>query len=298
MTKVVEGPPDGGFAPLVPGLSVLDLAASLGFWRDVLGFKIAYERPERGFAYLARGGAQVMLELSSGTWETGALAPPLGRGINFAINVNSLDPLLNALAAADWPLFRPPEDAWYRIGEQEIGQREFLVQDPDGYLLRFAQPLGCRAIKQPNTSSHRVEVVGEDLPTGFDALRAEALAEGFRHMERLASDWMSGTTRFDRAGEGLLAARLRGVLAGIGGMTIDPVVTDAFRMRRFYVRPAFRRSGIGCKLATVLCRRAASAGRRITVNANSGSVPFWESLGFEFDMREGHTHILKPKGAL
>jgi hypothetical protein len=30
------------------------------------------------------------------------------------------------------------------MGEQEIGQREFLVQDSDGYLLRFAQVLGRR----------------------------------------------------------------------------------------------------------------------------------------------------------
>jgi hypothetical protein len=86
--------------------------------------------------YPERSAAQVMLELCS--WVTGALERPLGRGINFMIYVESLDPLLDALAAANWPLFRPSKESRHRMGEQEIGQREFLVQDPDGYLLRFA----------------------------------------------------------------------------------------------------------------------------------------------------------------
>jgi catechol 2,3-dioxygenase-like lactoylglutathione lyase family enzyme len=134
-----DRPPTGGFAALVPELTVLDMTASLHFWCDVLGFEIAYRRSENDFVYLERDGAQVMLELYHGSWETGALERPLGRGVNFMIYVGRLDSLLHALAEANWPLFRSPEQARYRVGEQEIGQREFLVQDPDGYLLRFAQ---------------------------------------------------------------------------------------------------------------------------------------------------------------
>jgi len=44
--------------------------------------------------------------------------------------------------------------------------------------------------------------------------------------------------RFDRHGEALLAARVTGVLAGIGGLTIEPVLAGALHMRRFYVRPS------------------------------------------------------------
>ena len=73
--------PTGGFAALVPELAVLAMAASLHFWCDVLGFEIAYQRPADDFVYLERGGAQVMLELHHGTWETGSLDRPLGRGI-------------------------------------------------------------------------------------------------------------------------------------------------------------------------------------------------------------------------
>jgi hypothetical protein len=41
---------------------------------------------------------------------------------------------------------RELDDAWYRAGESLIGQRQFLVPDPDGYLLRFCQVLGVRAV--------------------------------------------------------------------------------------------------------------------------------------------------------
>ena len=137
----------------------------------------------------------------------------------------------------------------------------------------------------------RLGLVMEDLPASFDGLRAEALAEGHRFVERLAADWMSRAMRFDREGEALLAAHVNGVLAGIGGLTIEPVVPGAVRMRRFYVCPAFRRSGVGRQLATALLERV-SAGRLITVNAAPASFPFWESVGFTPVARDGHTHIL------
>ena len=136
--------PEGGFNALVPELDVLDLARSLGFSCGPLGFHVAYDRPAAGFAYLVRGAAQVMLCERNGSWEVAELSPPFGRGVNFQIKVESLDPILDALAAVGWPLFRPPAEAWYRTGDREGGQREFLVQDPDGYLLRFAQDLGTR----------------------------------------------------------------------------------------------------------------------------------------------------------
>src|SRR5271166_3364195 len=75
-----------------------------------------------------------------------------------------------------------------------------------------------------NDQVPKLQRVIEELPAGFDALRAEARAEGYLFVERLATEWLSGTARFDRAGEALLAARVNGVLAGIGGRTMKPVV--------------------------------------------------------------------------
>src|SRR5258708_30103783 len=79
-----------------------------------------------------------------------------------------------------------------------------------------------------------LEPVLAALPAGFDALRVEALAEGFRQVERLAADWEAGTTRFDRDGEALLAARLNGVLVGIGGVTMEPGVAGGIRLRAVF----------------------------------------------------------------
>jgi catechol 2,3-dioxygenase-like lactoylglutathione lyase family enzyme len=137
-------PPEGGFSALTPELSVRDLDASLRFWCELLGFTVAYDRPAARFAYLTRGGAQIMLCQHNGRWERGVLEHPYGRGVNFQVMVDRLNPILAALDTAKWPLFEEPREAWYRTGPVEGGQREFLVQDPDGYLVRLAENLGQR----------------------------------------------------------------------------------------------------------------------------------------------------------
>jgi catechol 2,3-dioxygenase-like lactoylglutathione lyase family enzyme len=136
--------PLGGFAPLIPELDVESIEVSLDFWCAALGFVVAYARPEERFAFLQRDSAQVMLCQRNGNWDTAVLERPFGRGINFEIKVKSIAPILDALASRGWALFRAPADAWYRIGVEEGGNRQFLVQDPDGYLLRFTENLGRR----------------------------------------------------------------------------------------------------------------------------------------------------------
>jgi GNAT superfamily N-acetyltransferase len=138
----------------------------------------------------------------------------------------------------------------------------------------------------------RLERIVEKLPFGFDLLRAEAQAEGYRHLERLAEEWSAGTMRFDREGEVLLGARFDADLAGIGGLTIDPALPGALRMRRFYVGKSFRRHGIGRALAEKLLAHARFSARLVTVNAAAGSEPFWEPLGFVLEVQHGHTHVI------
>ncbi len=134
------------WAPLVPELLVTDIERSLRFWRDLCGFAVLFDRPDEGFAYLDRDGAQIMLDERTRTrnWETGPMEVPFGRGINFQINVPAIEPILAALDRADWPLFMEPEQKWYRTGEVETGVHQFLVQDPDGYLIRFSAYIGER----------------------------------------------------------------------------------------------------------------------------------------------------------
>ncbi|WP_084355617.1 NUDIX domain-containing protein [Actinomyces radicidentis] len=133
---------------LVPELAVTDLAASLIFWRDLIGFTVSYDRPEEGFAYLVHGDAHLMLDqIGLGrTWRTGPFEAPLGRGINLQLAVDHLDTILQRLDGADVGLFMEAEERWYAVGpEQEAGVRQALVQDPDGYLLRLQEGLGFRA---------------------------------------------------------------------------------------------------------------------------------------------------------
>ena len=97
--------------------------------------------------YLELNGAQFMLEeLQDDQWVTGELNYPLGRGINFQLEVKQLDDILNRLHKAQWSIFSGLEERWYRAGNVEHGQKQFLVQDPDGYLLRIIAVIGDRAI--------------------------------------------------------------------------------------------------------------------------------------------------------
>lgn len=139
------------WAALVPEFVVSDLASSLQFWCDYIGFEVMYDRKEEYFAYLGMGDAQVMLEQynpADREWETGILEKPYGRGINFQIEVNAIAPILKRLQEANYNVFIDVEERWYRAEDVEFGQKQFLVQDPDGYLLRLIENLGERKLAE------------------------------------------------------------------------------------------------------------------------------------------------------
>ena len=74
------------------------------------------------------GPNQIMLEEDHlKGWKTGELSSPLGRGVNFQIEVEDLRPLLDRLAKAKHALYREPKDEWYPTSTGLEGQREFLV---------------------------------------------------------------------------------------------------------------------------------------------------------------------------
>ena len=131
---------------LVPELVVSDFAASMNFYVATLGFEINYSRENPSFAYLEREGSQIMLEeRQSDSWVLGELARPFGRGLNLQIKCADVAALRARIAAAGINIYRELEDAWYEAGHLLVGQRQFVVSDPDGYLLRFCQVLGERA---------------------------------------------------------------------------------------------------------------------------------------------------------
>ena len=134
-------------APLVPELDVADLEASLAFYVGVLGFTVRYSRPEEQFAYLDREGAELMLEAAAGPgrrFRTAPLEPPYGRGMNLQIACSDVTALYARVTTTDAEVVVPLETRWYRAGDLELGNRQFVIADPDGYLLRFFQDLGER----------------------------------------------------------------------------------------------------------------------------------------------------------
>jgi len=134
-------------ARLVPELICADFARSLAFYTELLGFAVRYARPEERFAYLDRDGAELMIEQSVGrTFLAAPLEYPYGRGVNFQIAVDDVMELYTRVGDAGCPLYLPLEEQWYRRGAEEAGNRQFIVPDPDGYLLRFFQDLGARPL--------------------------------------------------------------------------------------------------------------------------------------------------------
>lgn len=132
---------------LVPELDVSDLEKSLAFYVDILGFAVLYRREEEKFAYLEREGAHLMLEEAEGPgrrFRTANLQRPFGRGVNLQIRVSDVSELHQRTIAADQEVIIDLEDRWYRQSSIETGNRQFVLVDPDGYLLRFFSDLGTR----------------------------------------------------------------------------------------------------------------------------------------------------------
>ncbi len=125
------------FNALIPELTAKDIDRTKAFYIDVLGFTVEYEREEDRFVFLSLEGNQLMFEEENGNWNTGALEYPYGRGVNFEMTVGDVDGLYKRVLKHGIPVFRELRTSHYRNNDEDIIQKEFLLQDPDGYLLRF-----------------------------------------------------------------------------------------------------------------------------------------------------------------
>lgn len=126
------------FLPLIPELSVFDLEESKAFYLGVLGLCVEYERPKERFAFLSRGEVQLMIEqIHDEGWNVGELVYPLGRGVNFSLEVDDIGVLYRRVLDHGVIPFRSLRTSEYQTDDGVISQQEFLVQDPSGYLLRF-----------------------------------------------------------------------------------------------------------------------------------------------------------------
>ena len=125
------------FNRMIPELSVFDIERTKQFYRE-LGFKIEYERTEDKFVFMSFQDSQFMFEqIHDDGWNTGELVYPLGRGINFSIAVDDIEELYKLVNNLNIELYRELTKNIYQVNGIEEMQIEFLIQDPNGYLLRF-----------------------------------------------------------------------------------------------------------------------------------------------------------------
>jgi ribosomal protein S18 acetylase RimI-like enzyme len=126
-----------------------------------------------------------------------------------------------------------------------------------------------------------VSTVCKSLPEDFDLLRTASRSEGYECLERLQCEWQTGVQQFQHFGEMLAIVRIDTQIAAIEGISRDPKVPDAYRMRRFYVLGSYRRMGLGRLLVQRLLEQDGLDEKLITVHAgDEGAQKFWQAMGF------------------
>jgi len=137
---------------LVPELWCSDFRASLSFYVDKLGFEIVQQRGDDPHAYIAFQSVQLMLAhwTFDGSWEPWFPAPlerPFGRGVNFQIMVDDVQSVHDRIVANGAEPFLALRTATIWRTDRMDDRREFLVVDPDGYVVRFIQTVSHRPVE-------------------------------------------------------------------------------------------------------------------------------------------------------
>jgi hypothetical protein len=141
-----------GHAPhwnrLVAEMMVRHYPTALEWWTGLVGMAPVFTRPEQKLAFLQHpDGAQVMIYERDGDWEVGPMEAPFGRGAVIQVFVTDVTAVHARFAAANHPFYVPLREKWRDWGDRLGGQREFLVQDPDGYLVMIAEHIGEKPLE-------------------------------------------------------------------------------------------------------------------------------------------------------
>ena len=124
------------FNSLIPELTVTNIEKSKEFYQNI-GFEIMYERKENKFCFLQLEDNQIMIEEQNDNWNVGEMEYPFGRGINISMSVSNVEKLYEELKNKNIKMFLDLEIHEYKVNDEIYKDKEFLIQDPDGYLLRF-----------------------------------------------------------------------------------------------------------------------------------------------------------------
>lgn len=131
---------------VTPNLIVSDIDRSTAFYRDVLGFNVVTTVPDAApfvFVWLQRDDVSVFLNARTGLMEEDAprlVGRPIG-GTNtlfMTIEADSVEKGIDELFRSVEPRAR----LVMPLKNQSYGLREFGIEDPDGYVVFFAQRIG------------------------------------------------------------------------------------------------------------------------------------------------------------
>ena len=123
---------------IAPFLIVKDVTKALAFYRDSLGFEIAFQGPTPDdifFGIVRRGAAMIMLK-SVGVEPMPNFTRDVGKGSarwDAYLNVPDPDALAAEFSSRNVEFFQPLRDDGDNL-------RGFTVRDADGYVLFFGRP--------------------------------------------------------------------------------------------------------------------------------------------------------------
>jgi uncharacterized glyoxalase superfamily protein PhnB len=121
---------------LTPNLLVSNVERSLAFYEDILGFTRGMTVPDQSpfvFASITSGPVEIFLnDRSTVTKESPQMEGlAFGGGNTMFIEVNGVDAVHDQITSRA-KVIMPLVTQWY-------GLREFAIEDPDGYVITFAE---------------------------------------------------------------------------------------------------------------------------------------------------------------
>jgi uncharacterized glyoxalase superfamily protein PhnB len=125
------------FLDVTPNLLVRDVAKSLAFYRDVLGFEVVATIPPDSsslvFVWLKRDGVNVFLNdaTTAGDEYSALKGKPIGGSLTIYVTMTGIDDYFVTVS--------PRAKVEAGLETKFYGMREFAILDPDGYVLTFAE---------------------------------------------------------------------------------------------------------------------------------------------------------------
>ena len=125
------------FQKLTPNLVVRDVAGAMGFYRNVLGFETLFTVPEQApyvFGAVRNGDVEIFFNDQKVVLaDYPALgSKPIGGSLTIFIEIEGIEELFRKMQEHKVKITMPMKDQFY-------GMREFAMEDPEGWVITFAE---------------------------------------------------------------------------------------------------------------------------------------------------------------